>query len=320
MNWIRKRIYWIAGCVVGGMIFWLVNTAVTLHSVQTESAGILFGRQVPLTDYLKSMQAVTHQAILAHGDRYRKNVSMQEMEERAWERLIFLSEAGRKGIRVSNPEVIAEIERSPLFRNSRGEFDEQGYGALMQYTLGATPRAFEEETREDLMIQKLVQTAIGSSPATEEELKKRFQEKGGAIRVEYALFPSMEQAREVAEASRQDPARLAQTARKTGLKMSTTDLFKRDGKIPGLDNVAALLSLMAETQPGETSGPFKAGKQWGVARLIERKPADEKDFPAARPMLEKELLGQKRLRNYIAWYEDLLKRAKPQRKPLPAGR
>ena len=83
MNWIRKHIYWIAGTVVGGMILWLVASAVTIHSVQSKPAGMLFGRPVSETDYVKSLQAVTHQAILTHGDRFRQSVTEKEKIGRA---------------------------------------------------------------------------------------------------------------------------------------------------------------------------------------------------------------------------------------------
>ena len=106
MNWIRKHIYWIAGTVVGGMILWLITSAVTIQSVQGESAGTLFGRSVPAADYLKSVQAVTHQAILTHGDHFRQQVSPEEMESQTWERLTFVQEAKRKGIRVTDREVV----------------------------------------------------------------------------------------------------------------------------------------------------------------------------------------------------------------------
>lgn len=231
MHWIRKHIYWIAGIAVAGMILWLVaSSAVSIQSAQGETAGTLFGRSVSPADYLKSLQAVTHQAILTHGDHFRQQVSLEELEAQAWERLTLVEEAKRKGIRVTDREVIKEIQGLSLFRDNAGRFDERGYQVVMQYTLGATPRVFEEEMRENLMIQKMVQQMIGAPTATEEEIKARFEEK------------------------------------------------KKE------------------------------------------KPKEWKDFEAARPTLEKEVIAQKRLRNYLAWYQELLKRAQPQKKVTnPSG-
>ena len=225
MNWIRKNIYWIASILTGGLILWLVATAVSAHSVQVQPVGILFGRPVPETDYLRALQAATHQAMLAYGDRFRQKVPEKQLDQQAWERLLLLQEAQRKGIRTSDQEVVAELQSSPIFRDSQGQFDTRGYQAVMQYTLGTTPRAFEEELREEIMIQKLIQQGMGPAPTvTEEEIKTRFEEK------------------------------------------------KKE------------------------------------------KPEEWKDFEKARPALEKELLAQKRLKSYLGWYQELLARAKPQKR------
>ena len=77
---------------------------------------------------------------------------------------------------------------------------------------------------------------------------------------------------------------------------------------------AAVFGQMTDLQPGEAAGPFKAGTGWAVARLKGRNPPEEKEFEAARPTLEKEILNQKKFRNYLAWYQEMTQRAKPEKK------
>ena len=319
MKWMRKHIFWIASVAVVGTVLWLVTTAVTLHSVQPESAGTLFGRNVSPSDHLKALQASMHQAILTHGDRVRKDVSAQELEEQAWERLLFLREAERKGIRASNQEVIREIQTALLFQRE-GQFDSAGYQTIMQYSLGTTPRIFEEETRDDLIIQKLIKQVIGTPSVTDKEIRERFQQRGGAMRIEFVTLPDARTAREIADACRQQPKQLERIAKQNNLKITVTDFFKNDESVPGLQNVGPLFGQMSNLQPGEAAGPFKSGTGWVVARLKERKPPEAKDLEAMRPDLEKELTARKRLQSYLTWYQDLMKRAKPQRKPLRPGR
>ena len=315
MDWIRKRIYWIAGILVGGMILWLITSAVTLQSVQKEgTAGTLFGRSVSEADYLRSLQAVTHQAILTYGDRLRQSVTEKELEAQAWERLSFTQEAKRKGIRVTDQEVIQTIQEIPLFKNNGGQFDSQGYNVVMQYTLGTTPRLFEEEVRENLLIQKLIQQVIGKPTASEKEIRERFQEREGAIQVEFASFPDPLVAREVADACHALPRQLEKAAAQAGSKVETTPYFKRTDKVENLDSSAAVFGQMTELQPGETAGPFKAGTGWVVARLKGRNPPEEKDFAGIRADLEKEIISQKRFHNYLVWYQELTQRAKPEKK------
>ena len=317
MNWLRKHIYWIAGILVGGMILWLVTSAVTLQSVQGKPAGTLFGRPVSEADYLRSLQAVTHQAILTYGDRLRQSVTEKELEAQAWERLAFVQESLRKGIRVTDREVIEAIQGIPLFKNSDGQFDSQGYNVVMQYTLGTTPRVFEEEVRENLLIQKLIQKVIGEPMASTEEIHKRFLERAGSLQVEFAIFPDLSIAREVADACRALPRQLEKAAAQASAKVEITPYFKREEKLEKLESATAVFGQMTELQPGETAGPFKATTGWAVARLKGRTPPEEKDFEGVRPNLEKEVIAQKKFRNYLAWYQELTQRAKPEKKAPP---
>ena len=314
MEWIRKRIYWIAGIVVGGMILWLVASAVTVHSVQPASVGTLFGKPVSESDYLRSLQAVTHQGMLTHGDRFRKDITEKELEDQAWERLSFVKEAQRKGMRTSDREVIQEIQEIPLFKNNDGQFDSVGYNVVMQYTLGITPRIFEEEVRENLLIQKLIQQVVGSPKASEEEIHKRFMDRAGAIQVEFAVFPDVLLGREIADACRALPQQLEKIAKQTGSKMESTPFFKREEKVENLPNAGSVFGQMVDLQPGEVAGPFKAGNGWAVARMKDRKPPEEKDYAAARSDLEKEIISQKKFRAYLTWYQELTKRANPEKK------
>ena len=139
--------------------------------------------------------------------------------------------------------------------------------------------------------------------------------------MEYAAFSHLELAREAADVCRTLPKQLEKIAKQAGAKVVQTGFFKREDSVPGLDSSRALFNQLAQIEPGEAAGPFKAGTGWAVARLKARKPPEEKDFSAVRPELEKELVSQKRFKNYFAWYQELLTRAKPQKTEsvLPDG-
>lgn len=175
MKWLRKRISWIAALAVGGMVFWLVFSATTLQHAQENAAGALFGQPVPAQEYRKALGAVTHDAALRFGDRYRQQIPDAQLEQQAWERLILVTEARRIGIRVSDREVIEEIRKIPLFQTRDGQFDPPGYENVMRYSLGTTSRAYEEETRDGLAIRKLFDRAVGNPTLTEQEILEEFE-------------------------------------------------------------------------------------------------------------------------------------------------
>ena len=316
MKWIRKQIFWLAGTVVGGFLIWQIATAVTLRSAQPESAGILFGRNVPVQEFLRAQQAAAHQALLRYGEQYRKHVSEEDLNQNAWERLIFLAEAKRKGIRISDGEVIEEIQRSPLFQDRQGRFDQAGYQGIMQYGLGTTPRTFEEETREELMIRKLFDQVIGNPSVSEQEILDEFRKKEESIQADFLLLSVEPIAREVTEVCRQRPGQLEQVAKQLEIKLIRSDFFKRSTPLSDLGTSGVTLSSLFEAQPGEVGGPFKVSKGWLVAKVTAKKPADEKQLDSQKEAIRKEAQGRKKLQGYLAWYEELLKRANPKHETL----
>lgn len=151
--------------VVGGFLVWLIATAVSVQATRPERIGSLFGRPVTRADLLEAMKAVTHEAILAHGDRYREHLPPERQEGLAWERLMLIREVERRNIRVSDQELVQELQALPLFQGRDGRFDREGYQAVVQYSLGTTPRAFEEEFRDGLRIRRMLKEAASTPEA-----------------------------------------------------------------------------------------------------------------------------------------------------------
>ena len=308
MKWIRKKIGWIAAAAVGGFLLWLVGTVVSLRTTQGKEAGTLFGKKVPLSTYLHAMDAVTHQAILKHGDRYLQEVSHEEQEHAAWERLMLLTEARKRGIRVMDQEVTDKLMNSPLFQTS-GRFDLKGYESFIHYTFHTTARAFEEEVREDLTISKLFEQITSKLTVSDEELHEGFRQREEAIRVSHLTLPHEGLAREIADAARQDPRQLAVAAKQMNLKLTPSDFFRRDSSILEMGSAGLVFEPAFSLQVGEVTGPLRSPRGWLVAQLQAKEPADERKFGELKESLEKELLAQKRMKAALTWYQDLLKRA-----------
>lgn len=172
MHWMRKSIGWIAGLAIGGFLLWIVGTAVSIQNMRVESAGTLFGRRVPVTDYVNALQAIGHQAVLTQGEKAARALPKEQLERQAWERLMLLAEAKRRQIHVSNKEVVTEISQWPIFHRQDGQFDTPAYQMILQYTLGVTPRAFEEEVRQTLTIGKLINQVAGKVQLAKEDLRE----------------------------------------------------------------------------------------------------------------------------------------------------
>lgn len=322
MKWLRKRLAWIAGVAVGGMVLWLIFSATTLQHAQEKAAGTLFGKPVPAAEYRRALEAVLHDAILRFGDRYRQEVKEDAMQRQAWERLMLLKEANRLGIRVSDREVIDEIQK--VFQTKDGRFDQPGYETVIRYSLGTTPRVYEEETRGDLAIRKLFDRSLGEPTVSESDVREEFRKREEKVRVEYWIFPRYALAVEVADGARQDPSQLEKAARQLDLKKTTTDFFKQSESVPNWGPASPLFDAVFKLQPGESSSavptpatdpasgqPRAAAEGWAVVRLKERQSPDDSKLAAEKEKLEKQLINQKKMNAYFTWYQDLLKRANP---------
>jgi len=307
MNWVRKHVGWVAGATVGVMVLWLIGTGVSLRTMRSDVAGVLFGRSVPLQSYQEAGQAVIHQAILSYGDKYRQQVDEAALNRMAWERLTLLAEANRQKIRVSDEEIIQQLQRWPIFQKN-GQFDLAGYEAIVHYSLGTSPRLFEEEVRQSLLIAKLEAKAVQVS-ITEKELKEAFHRKEDSIRVSYLLLPSEAAARETADVLRQNPQQMELIARQWHLPVIHSDVVTSTSPIGDLGAAESVLGQAFGLDAGQTTPALQVSKGWLIARVEEKQPSNEEKFPAMKETLEKEVRKQKQLMAYFGWYTDLMKRA-----------
>lgn len=310
MRWLRSRMAWVAGTVVGGFLLWQIATAVSMQTTPVGSAGRLFGKPVSAQQFLRATEAVTREAVLSYGDRFREQLPQEDLERRAWERLLLLAEARRNGIRVADREVIEAVQKEPLFQK-KDRFDPESYKAIIRY-LGTTPRIFEEETRERLVIAKLLDQAMGEPTVTEEEIEEAFRKKEESIRVRTLVLPDPSLAQEISDVCRQEPAQMERIARQLRIKAVTSDLFKRSepSEPPA---AAAIFESLFGKEPDSVSSALPSGDGWVVARLAERRPADPELLPASREQIEKEIVSRKRIMNYFAWYQELTQRAQSKR-------
>ncbi len=313
MRWIRKRVGWISGAAIAGFLLWLTAEAVSLRAAPKDAAGLLFGRKVSLTDYRKALEAAQHEAILQHGDKASQQVPPEELAHQAWERLTLLAEARRLRIRVTDQEVVQEIGRWPLFQG-KGAFDRSGYETLIRYSLGTVPRVFEEEIREGLAIRKLFEQAVAPAPAQESQVKELFLKKETSIRVSLLSLLEEKLAQEVADAARQNPDQLAQAAKQLKRKLIPIDFFKGETDLPDWGRAQITFGPAFSLEPGQVTGPLPSRRGWLVVKLEAKQPPDERLFPELKESLQKELEARQRLERYIAWYQDLKKRANLKKK------
>lgn len=182
-----KRILWtLAILIIPPFVFWGAGSAMRSRQKGPNCAGTIFGRNVSFEEYSNAWQAARNQAMMMYGSKMDEIADALNLEQQAWDRLILLHEAKKKGLRVSDQEVINTIQNLPFFQ-SKGQFDKRAYDLILTQAFRVEPRQFEEEIREILLIEKLRDTVIKGVQINDEELTQAYKRENEKSRITYIL-------------------------------------------------------------------------------------------------------------------------------------
>ena len=149
--------------------------------------GQVFGKPISIQEYLRNYKAVRNQYIIQLGqDQFAKLEKYLNLETQTWDRIILLAEAKRKKIIVNNKEVVDWISHFPIFL-SDGRFNPQLYQEIITYAFRTSPRAFEEEMRDNLTIAKLYEQVSRRITVNDEEIKNAYIKENEQISLDYIL-------------------------------------------------------------------------------------------------------------------------------------
>jgi peptidyl-prolyl cis-trans isomerase D len=99
------------------------------------------------------------------------------------QRKLLLREAKRQGLIVSNAELIEKVQTYPVFQVN-GHFDQSRYLQVLRLSR-LTPGDFEQNQREDLLLEKLENLLKDGVQVTEAEVKQTFIHDKEQVNVEY---------------------------------------------------------------------------------------------------------------------------------------
>lgn len=184
---VAKRIF-IALAIVIVPAFVLWGSASMMRSQRYSYAGKIFGRRVSFDEFQESLRAVQTQALIQFGENFYKIQRFLKLEAEAWDRLILLQEARKRKIRVFDQEVIETISQLPFFQRD-GRFDEKTYQNMLEYGLKTPARYFEEQNRQQLMLNKLYRQLTDNIFVNEGELLAAYKKENEKTKVSYLFIP-----------------------------------------------------------------------------------------------------------------------------------
>ena len=168
-------------------VAWLGFDAITTTQ-RNPSAGKIFGKKVNANDFQGALLAARTQAVLRYGDKLREVENDLKLSDDAWDRLILLHEARKERIKVSDKEVVNLIKNSGLFSDKNGGFSKRAYEEGLRYGLGLTPAEFEQQERDNLAIQKLIEKQNEKVTLTDDDALKAYKLMNEKVKASYIPF------------------------------------------------------------------------------------------------------------------------------------
>ncbi|MBI4431621.1 MAG: SurA N-terminal domain-containing protein [Candidatus Omnitrophica bacterium] len=146
---LKKNTHIFAWTVILGFAIWGAGTIAVQQQSHGDVAGYVFGEKVSTTEFERAERSV--QLLTAIGND--PNRTPQKIQDEVWKHVTLVHAAKQRGIKVPDGEVIKQIES--FFSGNEG-FDKIRYEAWIRNVFGENPRAFEEQMRNFLAVQKLL--------------------------------------------------------------------------------------------------------------------------------------------------------------------
>lgn len=185
---IQKNIF--IGLAVTVILGFGVSMVVLSHDDKKTSGslGTLGNHHLSVQEYLESYRAVQHQAEWMFGEKFNEIRNRINFKGEAWDRLLLLDHAKNEGIRASDKDVLEWLTSQSAFKRD-GRFDEKYYQMYVERALRSTPRAFEEEIRQMLTIQKIPEKLKTGETLSDDKLKELYAQDRGERSLLYAILP-----------------------------------------------------------------------------------------------------------------------------------
>ncbi len=178
----------IAVVIIPTFILWGVGTGIQNRQRASE-AGKIFGKRVTWDAFDQAYRSVQILLSLSNLQVYAQNLNPIDL---TWDRLILLHEAKKRGVTVSNDEIVEYVRNMPVFwkPENPGQFDRERYETILQSAFRMDPRTFEEDVRKTLVISKLREEIGKEFSMDEETLREEYEKLHEQRRVSYLSWKS----------------------------------------------------------------------------------------------------------------------------------
>ena len=312
----KKKIFTVLAVAV--ILGFVVSLVIFSHDNPkfSQPLGTLDNRKISVQEYLDSYRAVSRQAEWIYGEKLNEMRRLINFKGEAWDRLLLIQEAKKENIRASDDEVVAWVTTQPAFKHN-DRFDEKFYELYTQRALRTTPRAFEEEIRQMLSIEKLQKNLKDKISFTEEQVKEQYLKEKTEKSIQLAILPSEkfkdkgEQATEEAVKNlkavkeKMTPENFETSLKAEGLEVTAVEKYTKGVYPAGIYPSENLAKAVAPLNEGQISDVFEVPKGAMIAKVTAMKPLDEKKFSEEKEEFKKQMLSDQWNKDITALLEKL---------------
>jgi len=339
----------LAVIIVPAFVLWGSGSLIRSKQEQTY-AGILFGKKISFLEFRDAYNAEKASALIQFGDKLAEIEPQLDLEASAWERLMLLYEAKKRKIKATDKEVVAFLQKLPLFRHN-GKFDTKTYNQIVQYVFNSEPRIFEEQTRQNIILSKLYKQITEPVTVTDEEIMKEYEKAHEEFSIFYIWAQPEDFTKDVTpleenikdyftkntlsfkqpvsfnldyiEVESEDQINQVVTRLKKredlqkiaidlGTAVKQTGMFSQTEPIPGIGWSVEITALISRLNVGQYSPPIHMDNHYFLLKLKERKEASIPDFEEVKEKVKEAYVKDESAKIAKQKAEDCLKILKEQ--------
>ena len=183
---------WIIKFLLAAIIVVFIPWGVSRYTSERSSrVADVNGTIITLNDYRNSYTNLVEQVRQSFGNNINDElIQALQLRKRALDQLVdralMLQEAEKLNIQVSDEELAQTIRNIPVFQTG-GVFDNQRYLNMLS-RMQLTPETFEEQQREDLIIDKLQRFITGNIKVSELEARQWYKYNNTEVDMDYVLL------------------------------------------------------------------------------------------------------------------------------------
>ncbi|MCM8832823.1 MAG: SurA N-terminal domain-containing protein [Candidatus Omnitrophica bacterium] len=161
---VRIILWIITILIIPGFFFWGVGIG---SDKKSQYAAIVNREPISLREFYDQLWKVEQKYREIFGENYSQIKDKLNIEKNVLENLIreklLLQQARKKRIRVYKNEIVSVIKQDPIFKNEKGEFDEEKFKQIISNYPEEELVKIEQEIKKEILLQKLKEQVVSET-------------------------------------------------------------------------------------------------------------------------------------------------------------